>query len=80
MDDMDLEDVAERIGVTLLSARLYHNQATRRRREGTTLPRDLPEPDSVVGRSPHWKKDTIEEWIARRPGKGNRVSSVRPPV
>lgn len=27
----------------------------------------LPEPDHLVGRTPVWKQETIENWIALRP-------------
>ena len=27
----------------------------------------LPEPDHLIGRTPVWKKTTIEEWNSKRP-------------
>lgn len=30
----------------------------------------LPDPDVVVGKSPGWKRSTIERWMKKRPGQG----------
>lgn len=32
--------------------------------------RTLPDPDVVVGRSPAWRRSTIEAWRLSRPGRG----------
>jgi len=31
----------------------------------------LPEPDAMVGDKPVWLPRTVDEWNARRPGRGN---------
>jgi predicted DNA-binding transcriptional regulator AlpA len=33
---------------------------------------DLPPPDELVGRTPLWRKETIEKWLTERPGQGWR--------
>lgn len=73
---MTLVDVACRLGVSVISARQYHNRATRRRREGCPLFGDMPAPDVVVGRSPRWYVSTIEGWVAQRPGRGARPKKL----
>ena len=67
---LTLADIAEEIGVTVDSIRVYHQRATKNRRAGTERPGDLPEPDDVFGRSPVWHRSTIRRWIDRRPGRG----------
>lgn len=32
--------------------------------------RTLPDPDVIVGRSPAWRRSTIEAWLPTRPGRG----------
>ncbi|KFF31660.1 helix-turn-helix transcriptional regulator [Bifidobacterium bombi] len=32
----------------------------------------LPEPDATIGRTRGWSEDTIEKWVASRPGHGGR--------
>ncbi|NEG96850.1 hypothetical protein GFD17_08835 [Bifidobacterium sp. SMB2] len=36
----------------------------------------LPEPDVLVGRTKGWKPETIDAWLANRPGQG--VGGGRP--
>ena len=36
----------------------------------------LPEPDVLIGRTRGWLPETIDEWNARRPGRG--VGGGRP--
>lgn len=38
----------------------------------------MPEPDDLsVPDRPRWRRDTITEWIGRRPGKGRRTDLAR---
>lgn len=67
---LDLAAVAERLGVAHGSAALYHRRAERNRREGTPKVGDMPPPDQRFGQTPVWAEATIDEWIARRPGRG----------
>lgn len=67
---MDLKAIADRLGITVGSARTYHGRAEQNRRAGTPKRKDLPPPDGRVGHSPIWEPATIEAWIARRPGRG----------
>ena len=69
---LTLQDIADRIGISLSAARQYHNKATRRRREGVPLGHDMPVPSAVVSRSPRWSVEVIEAWIESRPGKTGR--------
>lgn len=72
---LTLEQIADRLGVKIITARLYHNRATRYRRENREGRYDLPAPTVIVGRSPRWSADVIEDWLAERPGRGRPKSS-----
>ncbi|MDG9703797.1 AlpA family transcriptional regulator [Streptomyces sp. DH37] len=67
---LDLHAVAELTGLTYPTVRGYHNKAAIRRRDGTSRPGDFPPPDDVFSRVPLWLPDTIETWMANRPGRG----------
>lgn len=68
--ELTLAEIAERIGVTVDSIRVYNQRAAKNRRDGKPKPGDLPPPDRIVGRSPVWKLRTIIQWEAKRPGRG----------
>lgn len=61
-----LEDIAKLLGVTHVSARTYHQTASRNRRENHPRPADMPPPDAVFGRTPAWKPATIRAWMPKR--------------
>jgi prophage antirepressor-like protein len=65
-DYLTLEDVAQVLGVTHKSARTYHQNAQRNRREGHPRQADMPAPDQVYGRVPAWKPGTIQAWLPLR--------------
>ena len=67
---LDTLEVAKLVGVTYNTARFYLQQARANRRSGTSKPGDMPEPDRIFGRSPAWRRSTIEAWLASRPGQG----------
>ena len=67
---LDYQDVADSIGVTVPVVRKYLSEARKRREEGRPMAKDIPEPDKVFGPSPAWLPKTIEDWKARRPGRG----------
>lgn len=69
---LGLADIADVLGLTPASARTYHTDAVRRRREGAPLPQDMPEPDVRIGRTPGWKVSTIEVWQEARRQAGER--------
>lgn len=57
---LSLGEVADRIGVTLNTAKSY-------------LRKDLlPAPDAMTGRVRGWIPDTIDAWNQARPGSGRR--------
>lgn len=58
---MDSRRVAERLGVKIGTIQAYRARGL------------MPGPDDWFGRSPVWRADTIEAWIASRPGQGNRT-------
>ncbi|QDH93120.1 hypothetical protein QDA02_gp45 [Microbacterium phage Margaery] len=69
MDDdlLTIAEIAPIVGLTVKSTRVYHERATRRRREGDEMsPKDMPAPDERFGRTPAWKRSTIAEWKAAR--------------
>ena len=68
---LDTEAVAEAVGVTIETVRVYLKRSRRRLSEGRDLrPQDLPLPDVVIGRSPAWRTSTITNWSAHRVGPG----------
>jgi predicted DNA-binding transcriptional regulator AlpA len=69
-DYLDYDDVAALTNIKRDTLMVYQSEANRRRREGVSKPGDMPPPDKVFGASPAWKETTIEQWLARRPGRG----------
>lgn len=63
---LDLAAVGERAGLTVNSMRTYHKLASRRREEGAPKTLDLPAPDLLLGRTPGWRSQTIDTWLAAR--------------
>lgn len=61
-DLLTIAEIAPMIGVTEASARVYHERATRRRREQTPGAKDMPAPDDRFGRTPVWRRSTIDAW------------------
>lgn len=57
---LSLTEVAERLGIT----------------KGALAQYKLPEADVTVGRARGWMPSTIDEWNAKRPGRG--VGGGRP--
>jgi len=53
-DPLDTSAVAELAGVTAETIRQY------------LLLGKIPEPDGYLGRSPYWRRRTIERWLAKR--------------
>lgn len=59
---LDYQAVADLTGLTLRSVyaaqgRATANRAVKRFKEG-----DMPPPDQYFGRTPVWRKETIEQW------------------
>lgn len=75
-DYLDMQAIADRLGVKRDSVHVYHTRAKRNRAAGTPKPGDLPEPDGQFGNSPVWLVETIERWVNERPGQG--VGGGRP--
>lgn len=67
---LDLTGIAAAAGITPDSARTYHTRAVANRRSGSPKPGDLPEPDITIAGRPAWRADTIQTWMANRPGQG----------
>ncbi len=57
---MSSQDVADALGIKRTSVHKYVTRG------------DLPEPDDRIGRSPVWKRETVESWVAARRGHGWR--------
>ncbi|MFT4299309.1 MAG: hypothetical protein QM597_06725 [Aeromicrobium sp.] len=51
---LSYSDIAARLGITT----------------GGLGSADLPEPDALIGRARGWLPETIETWVANRPGRG----------
>lgn len=54
-DWLTISDIAELTGLKVDTINKYRTRNT------------LPEPDNVIGRTPTWKRETIETWHALRP-------------
>ncbi|QHB37198.1 hypothetical protein QDA03_gp43 [Microbacterium phage Terij] len=66
-DLLTIAEIAPVVGLTVKSTRVYHERATRKRREGEeTTEKDMPAPDVRLGRTPAWKRSTIADWKAAR--------------
>lgn len=86
-DFMDTADVARALKMTVGGLRVNLNRARDRRETNSSLVTDAPLPDGYLGRSPIWKPETIQTWIARReeyglkPRRGGRPQRFvkRPP-
>lgn len=77
---LTLADIAALTGLTVASVRTYHTDASRRRREGKSLPQDLPAPDAVIVRTPVWTAESIEKWQeARRESAERNAERLRAP-
>lgn len=57
---LSVGDVAERLHISSAAVSSY----------------DLPEPDARIGRTRGWLPETIDAWVASRPGRG--VGGGRP--
>lgn len=75
---LDYAGIAEKLGISLESARAYNSRAVHHRRQAARTgndayirPGDLPEPAAYAGQSPVWYESTIDEWDRNRPGRGN---------
>jgi predicted DNA-binding transcriptional regulator AlpA len=57
---LDVKAVADLLGVKPQTVRAYKHRGDA----------GFPEPDLVITGHPAWRRETIEAWIARRPGQG----------
>lgn len=69
---LGLADIATLLGLSPASVRTYHTDANRRRREGNPLDQDMPAPDLVIGRTPAWKRESIDQWKRERQAAAQR--------
>jgi predicted DNA-binding transcriptional regulator AlpA len=65
-DFLTLSQIAEILDVKTASARVYHEVASRNRRENQVRPTDMPEPMNRIGNTPIWDPKAIDEWMTRR--------------
>ncbi len=65
-DLLTIPEIAPLVGLTEKSTATTHHRADKRRREGRSLWSDMPAPDKIFGRTPAWRRDTIERWKERR--------------
>jgi hypothetical protein len=68
---LDTAAVADLIGVRPDSVRMYLKRAKSRRAEGKDTPADIPAPDQMFGRTPVWRRSTIEKWRNARRDRPN---------
>lgn len=68
---LDAAAVAELIGVQPESIRMYTKRAKKRRAEGKDTPADIPAPDQMFGRTPVWRRSTIQRWREARRDRPN---------
>lgn len=67
---LDYKSLADYTGVTEPVLRKYLSIARANREQGVQSRSDIPEPDIIIGGSPAWEQDTVDMWLANRPGKG----------
>lgn len=65
-DPLTVAQVAEYLGLSIRTVETY-------RADGR-----MPEP-TMVGRTPTWTREQIDQWQATRPGRGARTD-LRPPA
>jgi predicted DNA-binding transcriptional regulator AlpA len=58
-EPLDMAAVARLLGLTSQTVRKYRSEGR------------MPEPDWMIGRSPAWRRSTIEGWQNTRPGRGH---------
>lgn len=63
---VDSARMAKAAGLGLPSFRVALTRSKSRREEGKELPTDVPEPDIVIGRSPVWSVESLENWLKAR--------------
>jgi predicted DNA-binding transcriptional regulator AlpA len=61
-DQLTITEVAALAGIAPASVRRYRLRDT------------FPEPDGYVGRTPWWRRSTIEAWLVARRGPGHPKS------
>lgn len=61
LDLLDTAGVAELAGLPPATIRTYLHRGA------------IPEPDFRAGRSPVWRRKTIEKWLATRPVRGQHA-------
>lgn len=69
-DYLDYPALGELMGVKVNVLRKMLSVARKNRAAGITKAMDIPEPDIMLGQSPGWAPDTIQDWLAHRPGRG----------
>lgn len=67
---LDLAAIADLAGIGRESIKTYHKRASANRAAGNPRPGDLPPEDIRLGRTPGWKRSTIEKWLDGRPRAG----------
>jgi predicted DNA-binding transcriptional regulator AlpA len=70
---LNMDEVAALIGVRPMTMRTYHNRAKRARDDGYATEAHLPEPDRMWGRTPSWRRSTIERWRLARANRPNVI-------
>lgn len=78
-DDDPLLDTAAVAALLKLGAptvRIYLKRTRARAAAGDPVrDQDFPLPDETFGRSPVWRKSTINNWLSARPGSGRRPAA-----
>lgn len=69
----DEAELSKRRGLMSISAVAEYTGLSRRTIQDYRLDGRLPEPAIVIGRSPGWTREQIEEWMRTRPGQGART-------
>lgn len=66
LEFVDSERMAEAAGMGVASFRVALTRSKKRRDANRSIPTDIPAPDRQFGRSPVWRKESMEKWIAER--------------
>lgn len=73
---LTINDVAKRLGVGAPSVRSYRATAQKNRKNNIFDPKDMPEADLYLSRSPLWYTTTIDKWLEARPGRGRKSANA----
>lgn len=65
-ENLTLREVAHEANITVSTARTALRDARRKRREGASTSRDLPEPTGMSNGASTWSREVVDAWLDAR--------------